>query len=186
MVYRGLMEEYQNRCGLLSYALKRAIASLDFGKNRLLLLFCILLGVHSIAFTQTRYVTANLNLRSGPGTGYRVLTVLPPGTEVAIDDDCNCKWLPVSYNGHVGYVRTAYLSKSCIRPNSGYGNHSYTKKYYGGVKYYRNKDGIKVQSPTYYKGRPNGATALCNDGTYSFSLNHRGTCSHHGGVAVWY
>ncbi|WAH97778.1 DUF3761 domain-containing protein [Arthrobacter sp. MMS18-M83] len=31
-----------------------------------------------------------------------------------------------------------------------------------------------------------GATALCNDGTLSFSANHSGTCSHHGGVAIWY
>ncbi|WP_262412751.1 DUF3761 domain-containing protein [Actinacidiphila acidipaludis] len=31
-----------------------------------------------------------------------------------------------------------------------------------------------------------GATALCNDGTLSFSAHHRGTCSHHGGVAVFY
>jgi hypothetical protein len=31
-----------------------------------------------------------------------------------------------------------------------------------------------------------GATALCNDGTLSYSATHRGTCSHHGGVAVWY
>lgn len=32
----------------------------------------------------------------------------------------------------------------------------------------------------------NGATAKCNDGTYSYSATHSGTCSHHGGVAVWY
>lgn len=32
----------------------------------------------------------------------------------------------------------------------------------------------------------NGATAKCADGTYSFSAHHSGTCSHHGGVAVWY
>lgn len=31
-----------------------------------------------------------------------------------------------------------------------------------------------------------GATALCNDGTLSFSAHHQGTCSHHGGVAQWY
>lgn len=31
-----------------------------------------------------------------------------------------------------------------------------------------------------------GATALCNDGTLSYSATHRGTCSHHGGVAAWY
>jgi hypothetical protein len=31
-----------------------------------------------------------------------------------------------------------------------------------------------------------GATALCVDGTLSYSATHRGTCSHHGGVSVWY
>jgi Protein of unknown function (DUF3761) len=29
------------------------------------------------------------------------------------------------------------------------------------------------------------ATALCADGTYSYSANRRGTCSHHGDVAQW-
>ena len=29
-------------------------------------------------------------------------------------------------------------------------------------------------------------TALCKDGTYSYSKNHRGTCSHHKGVKKWY
>jgi len=32
---------------------------------------------------------------------------------------------------------------------------------------------------------PSGATARCKDGTYSFAQNHRGACSHHGGVSVW-
>ncbi|MFK0288142.1 DUF3761 domain-containing protein [Streptomyces sp. NPDC090499] len=31
-----------------------------------------------------------------------------------------------------------------------------------------------------------GATALCNDGTYSYAAHHQGACSHHGGVAVFY
>jgi hypothetical protein len=33
---------------------------------------------------------------------------------------------------------------------------------------------------------PSGATARCRDGSYSYSASRRGTCSHHGGVAVWY
>ncbi|WP_051468562.1 DUF3761 domain-containing protein [Actinomadura oligospora] len=32
---------------------------------------------------------------------------------------------------------------------------------------------------------PSGATAICRDGTFSFSQHRRGTCSHHGGVARW-
>lgn len=30
-----------------------------------------------------------------------------------------------------------------------------------------------------------GASAICRDGTLSYSQNRRGTCSHHGGVAQW-
>jgi len=52
-------------------------------------------------------------------------------------------------------------------------------------RYYTNKDGQRVQSPTYYDKAPAGATAQCRDGTYSFSQHHQGTCSHHGGVAKW-
>jgi hypothetical protein len=32
---------------------------------------------------------------------------------------------------------------------------------------------------------PEGATALCKDGTYSKSKHHTGSCAHHGGVAQW-
>lgn len=47
---------------------------------------------------------------------------------------------------------------------------------------YTNVDGATVCSPS---SNPNGATARCVDGTYSYSLNHSGTCSHHRGVAEW-
>lgn len=53
------------------------------------------------------------------------------------------------------------------------------------VKFYTNSFGERVQSPTYYSSPPAGATALCRDGTYSFSKNRRGTCSGHGGVQKW-
>jgi hypothetical protein len=33
---------------------------------------------------------------------------------------------------------------------------------------------------------PNGATAVCNDGSYSHSAHRSGTCSRHGGVKTWY
>lgn len=50
---------------------------------------------------------------------------------------------------------------------------------------YENVDDHEVQSPTHYKHIPHGACAICRDGTYSFSKNRKGTCSHHGGVAEW-
>jgi resuscitation-promoting factor RpfB len=50
---------------------------------------------------------------------------------------------------------------------------------------YVNSKGQTVKSPETCSAAPQGATAQCRDGTYSFSGSRRGTCSHHGGVAKW-
>jgi uncharacterized protein DUF3761 len=50
---------------------------------------------------------------------------------------------------------------------------------------YRNVDGVCVHRPVSADQPPAGATAQCNDGTYSFSQHRSGTCSHHGGVRRW-
>lgn len=65
---------------------------------------------------------------------------------------------------------------------------SETSSYGSGLSndnYYTNVDGNEVHSPAYSDTVPAGASARCRDGTYSFSQNRRGTCSHHGGVAQW-
>jgi hypothetical protein len=54
-----------------------------------------------------------------------------------------------------------------------------------GDGYYRNSDGKCVHRPVEAPAAPAGATAQCNDGTYSFSQHRQGTCSGHGGVARW-
>jgi uncharacterized protein DUF3761 len=50
---------------------------------------------------------------------------------------------------------------------------------------YTNSAGNTVCSPESVPTAPAGATAKCEDGTYSFSESRSGTCSHHGGVAEW-
>ena len=50
---------------------------------------------------------------------------------------------------------------------------------------YVNSAGNTVCSPEESPTQPTGATAECEDGTYSFSESRSGTCSHHGGVAQW-
>lgn len=52
---------------------------------------------------------------------------------------------------------------------------------------YVNSAGQSVHRParTASGNAPDGATAKCRDGSYSFSQSRRGTCSHHGGVAEW-
>ena len=77
-------------------------------KFLLLALFFCFASIDCAAFQ--KYLTANLNLRTGPGTKYNVTMVIPRGTAVTIDEDCDCKWVPVEYDGKIGYISTKYLS----------------------------------------------------------------------------
>src|SRR4051812_18898490 len=54
-------------------------------------------------------------------------------------------------------------------------------------RHYTNTAGHEVHAPAYDTDSdvPAGASTRCDDGTYSFSESHRGTCSHHGGVGQW-
>lgn len=50
---------------------------------------------------------------------------------------------------------------------------------------YVNAAGNTVCKPVESSTQPAGATAECEDGTYSFSESRSGTCSYHGGVKRW-
>ena len=53
--------------------------------------------------------TANLNIRTGRGTNYKILTTIPKGTEVSVSE-ISGGWGKVSYKGHTGYSAMKYLS----------------------------------------------------------------------------
>ena len=147
--------------------------------KNIVLSFWLLIGSLSMfAQTTIKYTSGNLNLRSSPSVYGNVLTVIPKGTPVSIAEDCDCAWIKVYYNGKIGYVSSQYLTKTAQKQ-------SVVVTPQSEIKYYTNTYGEKVQSPTHYNAQPSGATALCRDGTYSFSRTRRGTCSHHGGVARW-
>ena len=56
---------------------------------------------------------------------------------------------------------------------------------HGSRDYYRSTAGSLAHRPTRGNGDHGRVTAVCGDGSRSFSHHHRGTCSHHGGVARW-
>lgn len=126
---------------------------------------------------QNRIVRSSVNLRAQSNTQSTVLDIIPQGARVYVVGDLSSGWSQVVYNYQVGYVYTSYLSSGQTP------KYTYTPS--TKVRYYTNSAGRRVQSPTYYPSAPRGATARCVDGTYSFSQNRRGTCSHHGGVAQW-
>lgn len=148
----------------------------------ILALFQILFSFSAIGQVQ-KYTTANLNLRAHSNTNSPILTTIPVGTGIEISEDCECPWIKIYYRGQTGYINTTYLSNN--RPIAQQRTQSTRAPTKSHVKYYINSAGERVQSPTHYSSPPTGATALCRDGTYSFSRNRRGTCSGHGGVARW-
>lgn len=54
--------------------------------------------------------TDALNLRTGPGTDYSIITVMPSGAAVSIDGGAENGWYPVSWNGNSGYATGEYLA----------------------------------------------------------------------------
>lgn len=50
---------------------------------------------------------------------------------------------------------------------------------------YVNSSGHVVPDPKCITGHQPGETAICRDGSHSFSEHRQGTCSRHGGVAQW-
>lgn len=70
-------------------------------------------------------------------------------------------------------------------PKSGSSGGSTSGSGSGSGDTYTNVDGNQVHVPVSAPAPPAGATARCNDGTYSFSQHRSGTCSSHGGVAAW-
>ena len=62
----------------------------------------------SSSYTQKQVNTNGLNMRSGPGTSYRVLTTINKGTKLDVISESN-GWSKINYNGRVGYVYSIYL-----------------------------------------------------------------------------
>lgn len=153
--------------------------------KKLLLLFSVIL-TSIVSMAQTQFVTtANLNMRTLPCTCASVSATIPKGETIYVLNYEDDSWARVSYSGHVDYVSRKYIVQKTSHPQTRKTTSSSRVYSNSSPKYYTNAYGERVQSPTYYQTAPAGATALCRDGTYSFSRSRRGTCSHHGGVDRW-
>lgn len=59
--------------------------------------------------SETKVTTADLNMRTGPGTGYAVITVIPKGAKVIVNG-YEGVWAKVAYNSRSGYAHSSYLA----------------------------------------------------------------------------
>jgi uncharacterized protein YgiM (DUF1202 family) len=155
-------------------------------RKLLFLLINLILTISLCAQNQIKTTSVNLNLRTSPCISENIICVIPKGSIFLVDNSNQSltTWFKILYEGKEGYVYSKYIKK--FNENENYKKIEYKyNKSYSPKNYYKNSKGEKVQSPTYYRVPPTGATAECRDGTYSFSHSRRGTCSHHGGVKRW-
>lgn len=62
--------------------------------------------------TGTAYTTTSVNLRSGAGTSYSVITVVPSGAAVSLSGSTANNFVSVTYNGSSGWLYADYVSTS--------------------------------------------------------------------------
>ena len=60
--------------------------------------------------------TANLNMRTGPGTTYAIIRVVPSGSVVTVNPKGYAGYVSVTYAGSTGYVLATYLSDGSTPP----------------------------------------------------------------------
>jgi uncharacterized protein YraI len=88
------------------------------------------------ASAATVVATADLHLRSGPGTEYPVIAVIPQGVTVH-SENCGPGWCHVDYRGRWGWASRAYLRGSWGHAYSyeytapSYDYYGYSGPYYG-------------------------------------------------------
>ena len=81
--------------------------------RRILASMTIASFVSTSAFADPAVLTANTNFRTGPGTGFNAIRVIPEGEEVDIKEcDTSAAWCAVSYSGSNGFVAGRYLNQS--------------------------------------------------------------------------
>lgn len=144
---------------------------------RLLPLLALLCAL-GLAQTAIRVTTQAVSLHAQASSGSPVIRVVPSSASLTLKG-CSGDWRRVTYKSSAGYVPRASLATKPATVSRGSSHAS--------GKGYVNSQGNWIPSPVFSQdGPPAGASAKCNDGSYSFSASRRGTCSHHGGVAVWY
>ena len=67
------------------------------------------------ASAATVVATADLHMRSGPGTEYPVIAVIPQGVAVH-SGNCSAGWCHVDYRGRWGWASRAYLGGGSVAP----------------------------------------------------------------------
>ncbi len=144
--------------------------------------------------------TTGVNLRAGPGTDYPKVGGLKEGESVEVlDRTSDGEWYRVRLpDEQLVWVAADYIaveSKIDVIPTISAADipgtptsppPTYTPKPRPtSTPAPKPTNTVIVKATPVPAGQCAGATAICNDGTCSYSAHRRGTCSGHGGVYKW-
>lgn len=78
---------------------------------QVLAMAAMLAAIGGAAAAEGAVTTAAVNARAGPGSGYRVVTVIPEGSRVLVHGCvAGYKWCDMSWHDERGWVYSAYLA----------------------------------------------------------------------------
>jgi uncharacterized protein YraI len=145
---------------------------------------------------------ATIRIRRGPGTQYEAMGGLVSGTCMSIfgrnedgswvymeSEDNKMGWVAawlLTIDGNVNAVSVsnayaplpAYTAVAAVPPAK-------QKKKSDNSNSSGNQDQGSVSQGSSSPSNTSAASAVCNDGSLSYSTHHSGTCSYHGGVSQW-
>lgn len=97
------VSDIQNNWGKVTYNGKTGYISMQYTEKYV---------ANTTTSSSSSYkTTANLNLRSGRGTNYKILVTIPKGKTVSVSD-IKDNWGKVTYSGKTGYCSMKYLSQT--------------------------------------------------------------------------
>lgn len=167
--------------------------------KRLSLLTFALFALFSISMavaqsTETQYTTTAARMRACPYLTCTVVNTLPTGTAIEIvgsEDGARVNgsvvWYEVEVDGRTGYVHSSLTTErapAAATPSRSTTTTTSRTQSSSSAVTVTPEPSTQVTTPAVQE-HPPGATAICRNGTYSYSQNRRGTCSHNGGVAQW-
>jgi hypothetical protein len=59
---------------------------------------------------QSAYTTSDLNLRTGPSTGYRIVLTMPEGSPLQLTGSTSGPWQQVRYGGYLGWAHGNWIA----------------------------------------------------------------------------
>lgn len=132
-------------------------------------------------------ISENANLRETPADEGKVVQLIAEGESVEVIKQKGA-WFYVSAGNQKGWIHGNEIRFEKSEQKSS----TQSKSIESETELPKSSPSFDSTSPTVTKKQSepeinsSGATAKCRDGSLSYSRNRRGTCSHHGGVAVWY